>query len=91
MPTTSAMAPPVSFQSPIDTRRKTANSDHKTKSDRQGGRPPHIGNVERGSRDEEFVGRELVGGIEHQDQKGEWSGDREDIEKAPLPLVSAFR
>ena len=51
---TSAMAPPVSFQSPTDTSRNTANSGHQTESDRQGGRPPHIRNVERGSRDERF-------------------------------------
>ena len=41
-------------QFPVANRDKTQDSEqgHKTKSDRQGGRPPHIGNVERGSRDE---------------------------------------
>ena len=76
---------PVSFQSPTDDQPQHGEHGHEPEPDRQGRRPPPVRNIERGSRDHDFVRRELVGRVEHQDQEGEGSGNRQDVEKGPRP------
>ena len=77
------MAPPVSFQSPIEARRNTANrvirpSPTGRAAARHTLEMSSAGVVTKISSDGELVGR-----MEHQDQEGERCGNRQDVEKRP--------